>query len=167
MYKQRQDPLCMHEVRLLAPLLRHPSISKDQQVVAALQQTSKELQEAVSARLAGQLPVVLHANKLQQVLPAAQLTQLSAEVDFSSSASSQAVAALTSLRHLELANTAAATATPADALMPLAAGLQQLTQLRIGPVGPAQLRQLPPKLQQLHITVDLRYSSQQLMRLTG
>lgn len=67
MYKQRQDPLCMHEVRLLAPLLRHPSISKDQQVVAALQQTSKELQEAVSARLAGQLPVVLHANKLQQV----------------------------------------------------------------------------------------------------
>uniref|UniRef100_A0A383W0I8 Uncharacterized protein n=1 Tax=Tetradesmus obliquus TaxID=3088 RepID=A0A383W0I8_TETOB len=56
------------DYRLLKPLLRHRSISQDQQAVATLLQTSKQLQAvAVQQLLPGQLPVVLHARKLQQV----------------------------------------------------------------------------------------------------
>jgi hypothetical protein len=245
---QQQGMLSMHDPRLQAPLLRHVSISQDQQIVAVLQQTSKELHAAVAARLAGQLPVVLctkqvqhaqafvqwlgkHASLLQslhlqlprshdalgrpswpaaagiaagladalqhaatsgalqlqsfalagvaaapgllQQLPAPQLTKLCIGVDFSSSASLQAVAGLTSLRHLELCNTAQAAATtaaaiiPDDVLAPLAAGLQQLTQLLLKPVRPAQLQWLPPKLQQLHVTVELCNQPQQLLQLAS
>jgi hypothetical protein len=45
---------------------------------------------------------------LLQQLPAGLLTELRAQVDFSSSSSLQAIGALTSLRHLELTNTEAA-----------------------------------------------------------
>jgi hypothetical protein len=61
--------------RLQSTLLRHPSISQDQQVVAALLQTSQQLQAAVAQLLPGQLPVVLHARKLQQVTCFAQWLQ--------------------------------------------------------------------------------------------
>uniref|UniRef100_A0A383WI33 F-box domain-containing protein n=1 Tax=Tetradesmus obliquus TaxID=3088 RepID=A0A383WI33_TETOB len=54
------------DYRLLKPLLRHPSISQDQQAIAALLQTSKQLQAAVAELLPGKLPVVLHARKPQQ-----------------------------------------------------------------------------------------------------
>jgi hypothetical protein len=58
----------MLDHRLLVALLRHPSISQDLQAVAALQQTSKQLQTAIAeSLLAGQLPVVLCTIKLQQV----------------------------------------------------------------------------------------------------
>jgi hypothetical protein len=61
--------------RLQSTLLRHPSISQDQQVVAALLQTSQQLQAAAAQLLPGQLPVVLHARKLQQVTDFAQWLQ--------------------------------------------------------------------------------------------
>jgi hypothetical protein len=61
--------------RLHSTLLRHPSISQDQQVVAALLQTSQQLQAAVAQLLPGQLPVVLHARKLQQATCFAQWLQ--------------------------------------------------------------------------------------------
>jgi predicted TIM-barrel fold metal-dependent hydrolase len=110
---------------------------------------------------------------LLQQLPAAHLTKLCVDVDFSSSASLQAVAGLTDLQHLELVNVAEAAATtaaaviPDDVLAPLAAGLQQLTQLHVGPVRPAQLQWLPPKLQQLHVTVELCNKPQQLLQLAS
>jgi hypothetical protein len=63
---EQQGILNMHDPCLQAPLLRHPSVSQDQQIVAALQQTSMELHAAVAARLAGQLPVVLCINQLQR-----------------------------------------------------------------------------------------------------
>jgi hypothetical protein len=66
MNQQQQLPLSMHDPPLLVPLLRHPSISQNQQVLAALLQTSQQLQAAVAELLAGQLPVVLHINQLQQ-----------------------------------------------------------------------------------------------------
>jgi hypothetical protein len=71
MDQQQQGILSMHDPRLHAPLLRHPSICQDQQIIAALQQTTKELHAAVAVRLAGQLPVVLHTKQLQQTAPGA------------------------------------------------------------------------------------------------
>jgi hypothetical protein len=61
--------------RLQTALLRHPSISQDHQIVAALLQTSQQLQDAVTQLLPGQLPVVLHARKLQQVIGLAHWMQ--------------------------------------------------------------------------------------------
>jgi hypothetical protein len=245
---EQQRVLCMHDPSVQSPLLRHSSVSQDHQIVAALQQTSKELHAAVAAHLAGQLPLVLcpkqlrrmqdfaqwlckHASLLQsmhlqlprsydamgycsgrpaaagiaaaladalqhvaafgalqlqsfelagnivdpgllQQLPAARLTKLCADVEFSSSASLQAVAGLTGLQHLELRNTdfaatKSAAVTPDDMLAPLAAGLQQLAQLHINALRPAQLQWLPPKLQQLHVTVDLCSELQHLLQLAG
>jgi hypothetical protein len=59
---------CMHDPQLHDPILRHPIISQDQQVVAQLQQVSKELQAAVAQVLAGQVPVTLavQQEKMQQ-----------------------------------------------------------------------------------------------------
>lgn len=66
----------IYEPQLQTPILRHPSISQDQQVVAALQQTSKQMQEAVAQLLSRQLPVVLHPSRPQQLeLPAQWLCQ--------------------------------------------------------------------------------------------
>jgi hypothetical protein len=65
--KMQQGILSILDPRLHAPLLRHPSINQEQQIIAALQQTSKELHAAVAARLAGQLPVVLCIKQLQHV----------------------------------------------------------------------------------------------------
>jgi hypothetical protein len=42
MDKQQQSPLGMYDPQLMTPLLRHSSINQDQQVVAALQQTSQQ-----------------------------------------------------------------------------------------------------------------------------
>lgn len=49
----------MHDPELHTPILRHFSISRDQQAVAQLQLVSKELNAAVSQLLAGQVPVAL------------------------------------------------------------------------------------------------------------
>jgi hypothetical protein len=57
----------IRDEQLLAPLLSHPSIGQDQQVVVVLQQTSKWLQEAAAEHLAGQLPGALHAKRWKQV----------------------------------------------------------------------------------------------------
>jgi hypothetical protein len=69
------------------------------------------------------------------------------------------VAALTNLQDLELHGSHAYTTWEAsdDALATLAAGLQQLTQLRIDPVMPAQL--------QLHLAVNLHRQPHQLLQL--
>jgi hypothetical protein len=104
-----------------------------------------------------------------QQLPAAHLTELHAEVDFDCRTSMQAVAGLSRLQRLMLEGTKRDTdyrhaARTSDALAPLAAGLQQLTELHINPVTPAQLQLLPPKLQQLHITGSL-YSPQDVVQL--
>jgi hypothetical protein len=208
-------------------------------VVAALLQTSQQLQAAVAQLLPGQLPVVMHARKLQQVtdfahwlqkhknmlqtlavhavggsshthnasgwrpaaeaaltaatlsvrplplrvfvmtgalasahllqqLPAAQLTQLRAEVDMSSRGSMTAVRALSNLCSLDLYDPhfhAAATDSllPGNSLHRLAAGLQQLIELRLGIVRPELAFDLmaawPPQLQQLHLGVIVYLSS--------
>jgi hypothetical protein len=47
-------------------LLWHPSISQNQQAVAALQQTSQQLQAAVAQWLPGALPVTLHVTRRNQ-----------------------------------------------------------------------------------------------------
>lgn len=77
--QQLQDllPRCtsINDPQLQAALLRHPSISQDQQVVAKLLQTSKELQAAVRQCGAGQLPMLLQPIKLQQVQGFAQWLQ--------------------------------------------------------------------------------------------
>jgi hypothetical protein len=96
---------------------------------------------------------------------AARLTSLRAEVNCHCPSTMQALAALTGPRTLRLTNTAPTPPQPPmwsppvaaedDALAPLAAGLQQLTQLGIGHLRPVQLRWLPPRLQQLHVTVGL------------
>jgi hypothetical protein len=48
-------------------ILHHPSTYQDQQVVAKLLQTSKEVQAAVAQWGAGQLQLTLQPRKLQQV----------------------------------------------------------------------------------------------------
>jgi hypothetical protein len=55
----------LHDQQLRTPLLRHPSISQDQQVLLKLLQTSKELQAAVAEHCAGQLPAVYSTTKPQ------------------------------------------------------------------------------------------------------
>jgi hypothetical protein len=80
----------------------------------------------------------------------------------------QAVAALTSLRSLQLKDTATYIRKTADDwLDSLVQGLQQLTQLQIGPVRLVQLQVLPPRLQQLHVTVNLQNDMQQLLQLAS
>jgi hypothetical protein len=97
-------------------------------------------------------------------LPAAHLTQLHVEIDFSSGNSSSmwAVAGgLANLKQLALINSTPASAAADElVLQPLTAaeGLQHLTQLQLGPVRPSQLQCLQPlllRLQQLNITADL------------
>jgi hypothetical protein len=251
---QTQASYGLHNPQLLTPLLRHPSISQDQLIIAALQATSKQLQAAVAQQLPEQLPVLLRTNMpsrmqalaqwlqkhagicqglelhiirsseesdwfyayqgflhvkdvrwpdaiaavskalqeaaaatgtvrlqsfsltgfsltgstavaaLLQQMPAQHLTRLCVEVDYSSSVSLQAVAALTGLHSLRLISSAdSAWSVADDTFAPLAAGLQQLTQLQVGPVLLDQLKQLPPKLQQLHVDIDVH--SDQLVQL--
>jgi hypothetical protein len=135
-------------------------------------------QRAVSSLLAAEDSIPLQSltlrgtaasRSLLQQLPAAHLTELHAEVDFGYSNSMQALAALSRLRCLTIEQAEQGmgdrnAARAADALAPLAAGLQQLTELHINPVTPAQLQLLPPKLQQLHITGQM-YSLQQVLQL--
>uniref|UniRef100_A0A383W1I5 F-box domain-containing protein n=1 Tax=Tetradesmus obliquus TaxID=3088 RepID=A0A383W1I5_TETOB len=208
---------------------------QDVQVVAALLQTSKQLQQAATHLLAGQLAVALQVQTLQQAhsfaqwlrtnacvvrslelqlpssssssavgarrlaavtalelslrhaaaagslqlhsftlrgsissprvlhqLPALHPTQLIADVNANSSVSIQAIAALSNLQRLQLQCTAA---DDADVFHPLAAGFQQQTHMKIGPVTPAQLQLLPPKLQQLHVTMRLLHNPHQLLQL--
>jgi hypothetical protein len=219
----------LYESQLQMPLLRHPSISRDLQVVAALQQTSKQLQAAVAQLLQGQLPVVLQASELQRLqsflqwlrshggmlqsldvgsqgatwesdeqykaledaivaaassaeasshlqlqsltlhlsaeprllqhLPAAHLTRLRARIRLGCEAAVKAVAGLSRLQELDLDNASICSSVADDALAPLAAGLRHLTQLQIGRVMPAQLQHLPPRLQELHATVTVDWSS--------
>jgi hypothetical protein len=118
-------------------------------------------------------------HSLLQALSAAQIQQLVVQVPKQDALSLSAVAALTSLRSLQLTFTppdrrsfgpiSIAQQLPAQdtALQPLAAGVQQLTELRIGPVYAAQLEHLPPQLQQLHVTVDLGAKYQQLLQLAS
>jgi hypothetical protein len=109
-------------------------------------------------------------------MSAARLTSLRVEVNCHCPSTMQALAALTGLRDLHLSNTAPTPAQPPmwsppvaaeeDALAPLAAGLQQLTQLHIGHLRPVQLRCLPPRLQQLHVTVGV-WSPAELVELAA
>jgi hypothetical protein len=132
-------------------------------VVAALEAPLQRAAAAGSLQLQSfTLQGSITGHTILQQLPVLHLMQLCVDVNASSIASIQAVAALSSLRCLQLQCTAAASD---DVLYPLAAGLQQLTQLKIGPVTPAQLQHLPPKLQQLHVTVRLGHDPQQLQKL--
>uniref|UniRef100_A0A383W3M9 Uncharacterized protein n=1 Tax=Tetradesmus obliquus TaxID=3088 RepID=A0A383W3M9_TETOB len=224
----------LYEPQLLTPILRHRSISQDQQAIAALLQTSKHLQAAVVQLLPGQLPVLLHTSQLQQVLllaqwlrkhaglvkslavyyessgaeiqeypaptytagavlcnalaaaataaapgvlqlqsfsinlqtwpelqqslPVAHLTKLTAGTLISNTDYMKAIFGLTNLRELRLTSFDRVPAAD-ETLLRLAAGLQQLTLLQIGPVTPAQLQLLPRKLQQLHAAVQLCFDS--------
>jgi hypothetical protein len=109
---------------------------------------------------------------LLQQLSAVHLTQLFIQVDMNCSDSMQAVAALTRLQTLHLegprsrTNSHRAAASADDALAPLAAGLQQLTQLHVCPMAPVHLLQLPPNLQLLHIT-GYQYGPQELQQLAA
>jgi hypothetical protein len=99
---------------------------------------------------------------LLQSLPAARLSRLEASLDLRSSASMQAVAALSGLHCLQLSSSDTAAA-PDDALAPLSA-LQQLTQLHVGTVRPRQLQWVPASVQQLHLRVS-RMNAQQIQQL--
>jgi hypothetical protein len=139
----------------------------------AVAAVAKALQDAAAAAGSSMLRSVsltgnaAEASILQQI-PPQQLTQLRLEVDYSSSASLQAIAALPGLRSLHLTVPAGTTwRTADDFLAPLAAGLQQLTELQIGPVRLAQPKQLPPKLQQLHVTINLNGDLQQLAQVAS
>jgi hypothetical protein len=215
--------------QLQMPILWHPSISQDLQVVAALQQTSKQLHAAVAQLLRGQLPVVLQtsglpqlrsflqwlcrngallqsldvqshgaiwecyehytaledaivaaaspagaANTLQlqscslglqaeprllQHLPEAHLTRLHVRMQLGCETAVKAVAGLTRLQELYLDNASMCGSIADDVLAPLAASLQHLTQLQIGRVTPAQLQHLPSRLQEVHATVTVDWSS--------
>jgi hypothetical protein len=219
----------LYESQLQMPILWQPSISQNLQVVAALQQTSKQLQAAVAQLLRGQLPVVLQTSELPQLrsflqwlcrnggllqsldvqshgaiwecyenytaledaivaaassagaanvlqlqsfslglpaeprllqhLPAAHLTRLHVRVQLGCETAVKSVAGLTRLQELVLDNASICSSVADDALAPLAASLQQLTQLQIGRVTPAQLQHLPPRLQELHATVTVDWSS--------
>jgi hypothetical protein len=59
--------LDLYNEQLQGVLLCHPSISQDLQLVAALLQTSKQLQVAVAQRLPGTLSVTLHVTRCHQV----------------------------------------------------------------------------------------------------
>jgi hypothetical protein len=222
----------LYEQQLQTPILRHPSISQDQQAVVRLQQTSKQLQVAMAWLLRGQLPVALHTSQLQQVkllaqwlrkhaglvksldvcymgpgsdyethpnpaaavarvlesamaaaataaapgslqlqslsidvaveptllqhLPAARLTQLDITTSLCREADVAAISRLTSLQELRLTSIGLVLER-LDMMQQLAAGLQQLTQLYIGPLQPGQLQHLPPKLQQLHAVVSIEW----------
>jgi hypothetical protein len=67
----------MHDPKLHMPILRHPSICQDQQVVVQLQQVFKELQAVVAQLLVGQVPVVLDVqhDKMQQAFTLVQWLQ--------------------------------------------------------------------------------------------
>jgi hypothetical protein len=255
MRQQLQQAACsMSDPQLHTPLLGHPSIAQNWQVVAKLLQTSKELQAAAATVWVGQQQVVLHTGQVQQAesfaqwlgkyagllhsvdlhvissikhggtrdweattavlagalqdaaeqdilqalrcfsdkgsaanagvlqaLKAAQLTQLAVELHIDDYPAIDAVTALTSLCSLDLKVLPAGWCHRSDlvsighkipvipeknALAPLAA-LPQLTQLHIGPVFPGQLQQLPPALQQLHVTVNLGYRHRQLLQFAG
>jgi hypothetical protein len=240
--QQQQQPAMhsMHDPQLNTPILRHPSISCNQQALLQLQQVSKELQAAIAQVLAGQVPVVLavqdkkqlahahalvqwlqkHAGLLQsfdlqftcssstdearaeravvlsqleaaleqaavvgslqmqsfclkgcavsyailQQLPAAHLTSLCAHLHMRSSSyiDMLEVAALSSLRCLQLDSCDTAAARD-EVLAPLM-HLQQLTQLHVGTVRPAQLQWIPASVQQLHVSVG-RLKARQLEQL--
>jgi hypothetical protein len=95
------------------------------------------------------------SRELLQQLSAAHLTELHAQVDFGCWHSMGALAALSSLRRLTLEgrrwDSRHHSAANSSSLAPLAAGLQQLTELNINTVTPDALQLLPPKLQQLHV----------------
>jgi hypothetical protein len=74
---QQQAMRSMHDPQLHTPILRHPSISQDQQAVVQLQHLSKDLQAAVAQLLAGQVPVTLgvQQEKMQQAFTFMQWLQ--------------------------------------------------------------------------------------------
>jgi hypothetical protein len=143
------------------------------------------LQEAAaSGALAGLHSLALRGTSagpsFMQALPAAQLTKLTVEVFDHDTSAITALATCTALRSLRLRLcrlapgnpgssqlTAAALAAARSAVLQPLAGLQQLTELHIGRVTVAQLQQLPSKLQQLHVIVDLKGDTEQLQQLAG
>jgi hypothetical protein len=162
---------------------RGTMLVKDVRWPDAVAAVAKALQDAATATGTSRLQsfsltgITADAAVLQQI-PLQQLTKLCVEVEYSSSASLQAVAALTGLCSLQLTVRAGrrrrvwsaiaaerTRSTADDVLAPLATGLQQLTELHVGPLRLAQLKQLPPKLQQLHVKVDLDPNLQQLAQL--
>jgi hypothetical protein len=147
--------------------------------------TAAVQEAAASGALAGLQSLALRGTTagpaFLRALPAAQLTKLTVEVFDHDTSAMTALATCTALRslHLQLRRlapdsveiirlkTAELAAARSAVLQPLAAGLQQLTELRIGPVTGAQLRQLPTKLRQLHVMVDLGADAEQLRQLTS
>jgi hypothetical protein len=73
--QQQQAMHSIHDPQLHTPILRHPSISQNQQAVVQLQLVSKELQAAVAQLLAGQVPVALDVQDKQQLGHALTLVQ--------------------------------------------------------------------------------------------
>jgi hypothetical protein len=107
------------------------------------------------------------ANILQD-LPAAHLTHLCFVTSRVTRHDMAAVAGLTALRSLEVTFAYHETFMhDAHALAPLAAGLQQLTELRIGPVLPSSLQYVPASVQQLDVTLVLGGQPQTLSQLAG
>jgi hypothetical protein len=95
---------------------------------------------------------------LLQHLSAQHLTQLNVLLPRNSTDVVKAVARLTSLQDLYMSGSYYnALHVPKKVMQHLAASLQQLTQLRIGPMLPAKLQHLPPKLQVLHAAVDVNW----------
>jgi hypothetical protein len=103
-----------------------------------------------------------------QILPAAHLTQLSYVTHNPTHRNMAAAAGLTALRSLQITFNEQDTRTQdSKALAHLAAGLQQLTQLRIGPISPRGLQYVPPNVAQLHATLGFDGKPQMLRQLAG
>jgi hypothetical protein len=141
---------------------------------AAAQRAVRSLLAAAASRVTLQSLALFKTTAsldLLHHLPAAHLTRLCIQVDWNCGDSVQAVAALTRLQKMFIGGPTDHTrrscaAAADDALVPLAAGLQQLTMLAISPATPAQLLQLPPKLQQLHI-ICRHYRPEEVQQLAA
>jgi hypothetical protein len=135
----------------------------------AAQQALRSLLQTAAAGHIEQQSLTFKGTKasvdLLQQLPALHVTELHAEVDLYYCSSMQAVAALVRLQHLQIMGSASRHSAD-GVLAPLATGLQMVTELHIDPVRPVQLLQLPPKLQQLHITLR-DYSVQEVQQLAA
>uniref|UniRef100_A0A383WIA1 Uncharacterized protein n=1 Tax=Tetradesmus obliquus TaxID=3088 RepID=A0A383WIA1_TETOB len=133
--------ISLFDPRLLRPLLHHTSISQDQQAVATLLMTSKQLQEAVAEVLAGQLPVVLYMVREQRLrLLAAWLCKHAGLVK---SLAVQRVSLQTRPQSEEW-RTAASSALERTLAAAAASGSLQLQSFSFGDAaGPGLLQQLP------------------------
>jgi hypothetical protein len=170
----------LQQVKLLAVWLRrHAALAKSLEVcymgpVSECKQhiedaeAANALESAIAAAATAAAPGSLQLQSLTvsvpitqnllQHLPAAHLTQLDVATSFRVDETAKALARLTRLQELRLANTDLVPEHE-NTMQQLVAALQQLTQLHTGPVLPEQLQHLPPKLQRLHATVYIHWGS--------